>query len=291
MSETSALHEKLLAWAEERLICGWSKDDLIHGMQKVGHPHEYVENFITALFAQRDAQISRSSQRSLASNNFDTDKMQFPNSVRLADREVSILMALANPRIILMGGLLSDEECISLIEMARPELKRAKVVDEKTGKHRIDPLRASASKNCSYQETPTIAAIETRIATLFGHPMNHQEPMQVMHYPVGGLYKPHNDYFDPALPGSPAILKRGGQRIATVVMYLNDVEEGGGTIFPELGLESRPKRGNAVYFESVDKFGQIDPRLLHTGAPVIRGEKWISVKWIRAQAWCDIQAV
>lgn len=288
MSDKSALHEKLVAWAKERFICGWSPDDLIQGMVKVGHPSDYAQRFVSGILAQRNTENTQPSKQFLASNPSDTDAMQFPNSIRLADCKVSILFASAHPRIILMGDLLSADECISLIEMARPELKRAKVVDEKTGEHRIDPLRASATKNCSYKETPVVEAVEARIAALFGHPVTHQEQMQVMHYPVGGLYKPHNDYFDPALPGSPAILKRGGQRIATVVIYLNDVEEGGGTVFPKLGLESRPKRGNAVYFESVDEFGQIDPRLLHTGAPVIQGEKWIAVKWIRAEEWCNI---
>jgi len=50
-------------------------------------------------------------------------------------------------------------------------------------------------------------------------------------------------------------------------------------------LEAKPKRGNAVYFENVDECGQINPDLLHTGAPVIHGEKWIAVKWIRAEQW------
>lgn len=277
--------EKLVAWANERLMCGWSADELIQGMVKVGHANDYSRQFVQAILAQREATFGRTTNKSLASSRFDADPINLPNTVELADRNVSILLALSRPRVILMENLLSDDECDAMIEMSRTELQRAKVVDESTGESRPDPDRISGYKNFPHGATPVVAAIEARIAAMFDHPIAHQEQVQVLHYPVGGQYKPHHDYFEPSLPGSPAILKRGGQRVATVVMYLNDVAEGGGTVFPKLGIEAKPRRGNAVYFESVDAFGQLDPRLLHAGAPVTQGEKWIAVKWIRAEPW------
>ena len=51
----------------------------------------------------------------------------------------------------------------------------------------------------------------------------------------------------------------GGQRIGTLIMYLNDVEEGGETIFPEIGFSVAPRRGHAVYFGYCDSHGQVDP--------------------------------
>jgi prolyl 4-hydroxylase len=106
------------------------------------------------------------------------------------------------------------------------------------------------------------------------------EGIQVLHYAPGAGYKPHYDYFDPNGPGTPSILQHGGQRVGTVVMYLNEPEKGGGTTFPDVSFEVAPKRGNAVFF-SYER-PHPDSKTLHGGAPVIAGEKWIATKWMRA---------
>jgi prolyl 4-hydroxylase len=77
----------------------------------------------------------------------------------------------------------------------------------------------------------------------------------------------------------------GGQRVSTMVMYLNEVEEGGTTIFPEIGLEVVPKKGSAVYFEYTNSQNQLDRLTLHGGSPVTRGEKWIVTKWMRQRRY------
>ena len=105
------------------------------------------------------------------------------------------------------------------------------------------------------------------------------EGLQILHYRPGTEYKPHYDYFDPAQPGTPTILQRGGQRVGTLVMYLGEPEKGGGTVFPDVHLEIAPKRGNAVFFT----YERPHPstRTLHGGSPVLAGEKWIATKWLR----------
>ena len=73
--------------------------------------------------------------------------------------------------------------------------------------------------------------------------------------------------------------QRGGQRVATLVMYLGEPEKGGGTTFPDVHLEVFPKRGHGVFFS----YERPHPstRTLHGGAPVLAGEKWIATKWLR----------
>ena len=80
-----------------------------------------------------------------------------------------------------------------------------------------------------------------------------------------------------------ASLARSGQRVSTLVMYLNDVPAGGATDFPALGLQVAPRRGNAVYFEYANQRGQLDHATLHAGTPVEQGEKWVLTKWMRAR--------
>lgn len=207
------------------------------------------------------------------------------NTVATADRAVEVLMALDSPRLMLFGNLMSAEECDELIAASRRRLQRSTVVNPQTGVYDVHPDRTSRGTHFERGETPLIARLERRIAELTGCPADRGEPIQILHYMAGGEYKPHHDYFDPAQPGNDRVLAMGGQRVATLVIYLNDVAAGGATVFPALGLEVRPRRGAAVYFAYCDAAGRTDARLLHGGAPVQAGEKWIATKWLRQRRY------
>lgn len=195
------------------------------------------------------------------------------------DRQVVVLQAMFNPRVVVFGNLLSDEECDELIAQARPRLARSLTVATKTGGEEVNADRTSNGMFFQRGESPLVRRIEQRIARLVNWPEENGEGLQVLHYTAGTEYKPHYDYFDPQEPGTPTILKRGGQRVATLVMYLAEPEKGGGTVFPDVHLEVSPKRGNAVFFS----YERAHPstRTLHGGAPVLAGEKWIATKWLR----------
>ncbi|MFN2350259.1 MAG: prolyl hydroxylase family protein, partial [Thioalkalivibrio sp.] len=90
----------------------------------------------------------------------------------------------------------------------------------------------------------------------------------------GAEYKPHYDYFDPARPGGHVALMRGGQRVASLVMYLNTPKHGGATTFPDVNFAVAPIKGNAVFF-SYDR-PHPSTATLHGGAPVIEGAKWVA---------------
>jgi len=128
-------------------------------------------------------------------------------------------------------------------------------------------------------ENELIQRVEARIAALLDWPVRHGEGLQVLRYRPGAEYLPHYDYFDPAHVSTPAILKRGGQRVGTLVMYLNTPTAGGATTFPDIKLEVAPIKGNAVFF-SYDR-PQPMTLTLHGGAPVREGEKWVATKWLR----------
>ncbi|HQR21509.1 MAG TPA: 2OG-Fe(II) oxygenase [Burkholderiaceae bacterium] len=211
--------------------------------------------------------------------------VQMPNTIVTADREIQMLFALTAPRIVLFGNLLSHEECDQMIELSRDKLERSSVVNAETGAYDIHPHRTSRGTYFNRGENDLIRRIETRIAELVQFPEENGEPIQILHYEPGGEYKPHFDYFDPKLAGNEHVLTQGGQRIATLVMYLNDVEAGGSTVFPEVGIDVLPRKGNAVYFAYCSDTGVLDTRSLHGGSPVGAGEKWIATKWIRERAY------
>jgi prolyl 4-hydroxylase len=201
-------------------------------------------------------------------------------SVRRAhDREVTLVMAMHNPRIVVFASLLSDDECDALIAAAAPRMTRSETVVLDTGGNEVNPARTSEGMFFERGETPLCTLIEARIAALLNWPVVNGEGLQVLHYRSGAEYKPHHDYFDPALPGMTAVLARGGQRVATVVIYLNTPERGGGTIFPDVPMEVAPIKGHAVFF-SYDRPHAVT-RTLHGGAPVLAGDKWVATKWLR----------
>jgi prolyl 4-hydroxylase len=203
---------------------------------------------------------------------------------RLSDgREVRVVMRQARPCIVLYESLLDAAECEALAMQAVGRLAESTVVDDADGVARPHAYRTSAGTWFERGQTPLVATLERRIEELLHWPARHGEGLQVLRYEAGGEYRAHFDYFDPAKPGSATHLAQAGQRVATLIIYLAEPEEGGGTAFPTLGLELRPRAGSALYFSNVDEHGQIDPATLHAGLPVTSGVKLIATKWLRAE--------
>ena len=200
-------------------------------------------------------------------------------NLQALDREVQVVASLRSPRVIVFGGLLSHAECDEMVALAHERLARSETVQLDTGGSEVNEARTSEGMFFTREENPLCARIEARIAALLSWPLENGEGLQVLRYRPGAEYKPHYDYFDPAQPGTPAILRRGGQRVASLVMYLNSPAKGGATTFPDVHFEVGPVKGNAVFF-SYDRPHPMT-RSLHGGAPVIEGEKWVATKWLR----------
>ncbi len=201
------------------------------------------------------------------------------NTVWAGDREVRIVFSMMAPRVVVFGGVLSDDECDELVELARPRLARSETVVNETGGSEVNQARTSSGMFFERGENAVCRRFEERLAALTNWPVENGEGLQILHYHPGAEYKPHYDYFDPAHSGTPNILRRGGQRVGTIVTYLNTPKRGGGTTFPDVHLEVAPLKGNAVFF-SYDRPHPMT-RSLHGGAPVIEGEKWVATKWLR----------
>ncbi|MEN3297576.1 MAG: prolyl 4-hydroxylase [Burkholderiales bacterium] len=203
------------------------------------------------------------------------------NAIRTPDRTVDVLITFAAPRIVLLGNVLRAEECDALCAHVDQRLTRSPVVANGDDAATIDAGRTSRGAMLARGETELIARIEERLAALANWPVERGEGLQVQRYGTGNEYRPHYDWFDPSMPGPRKHLERGGQRVGTFILYLCDVEQGGGTSFPGLGLEVQPKKGNAIYFANTDAYGAPDRDTLHAGMPVVKGVKFIVNKWLR----------
>ena len=277
---SQAITDDLRRWIVAQAEAGHSPDAVLQSMLSSGWQEEVaIAAMEDTLRGHLDARALAQGLPPRAAAVPEPDVGDSPLYLDAGDRKVAVLGTMALPRIVLFGGLLSDDECDALIEAARPRLSRSLTVATKTGGEEVNDDRTSQGMFFQRGESELVARIEARIARLLNWPLENGEGIQVLQYVPGTEYKPHYDYFDPKEPGTPSILRRGGQRVGTVVMYLNEPEKGGGTTFPGAFFEVAPKRGNAVFFS----YDRPDPstKTLHAGAPVIAGEKWIATKWLR----------
>ncbi len=186
------------------------------------------------------------------------------------------------PLVYVCDHFLTDEECDYFVDMGRPFLKRSTVVDSNSSGELIDKRRSSLGMFISSESTDfLVKKVHRRIAKVTRIPEENGESMQILYYGIGAEYQPHYDYFDPATLGGLGHYNRGGQRVATFIVYLNTPKKGGETIFPKTGLKIVPEKGKALLFYNVNSKGIVDPMSFHGGAPVLEGEKWIITRWLR----------
>lgn len=284
---SAADYREIRQWLVEQIRGGQPADALLRSMRDRGWNREVAYGLIAQAMAMRSgteapvpaqapvAQASPVPARAMPSPIVEEGALY----VDLGDRRVSVLAAMEAPKIVLFDGFLSDAECDALVDLALPRMQRSLTVDIETGDSRTDVVRTSRGMFFRRGENALVRAVEARVSRLLAWPVDHGEHLQVLHYRPGDRYEPHYDYFDPAGPGAQAVLARGGQRIATFLMYLREPERGGDTTFPDLGLRFAARRGTALFFS----YDRPDPssRTLHGGAPVIAGEKWVATKWLR----------
>ena len=203
------------------------------------------------------------------------------NRVAAPDREVELLFVLKQPQVILLGNVLSMEECDAIVAHCGTRYTRSTVTGEADGASVVHEGRTSEMAFIQRGEAEVAERIERRLAALAHWPAECGEPFQLQKYGSTQEYRPHFDWLDPDSDGHRSHLARGGQRLATFILYLSDVEQGGGTVFPGIGLEVFPKKGNALWFLNTDANHQPDRQTLHGGAPVVSGTKIIANKWLR----------
>ena len=197
-------------------------------------------------------------------------------SLDVGDRQVKVVLSMAHPNILVVDNMLSDEECAALIEEARGRLARSVIYNVQTGELGQGQERTSQSAGFGLRESPLISRIEQRLEKFLAWPIDWGEGLQVQRYGIGNQYLPHHDYFAPSTSEKYVLTS---QRVATVLLYLNEPDEGGGTAFTDVQLEIAPRRGTAVFFAYDRPYPTTKTR--HAGCPVLSGEKWVATKWLR----------
>ncbi|XP_058817042.1 prolyl 4-hydroxylase subunit alpha-2-like [Topomyia yanbarensis] len=204
---------------------------------------------------------------------YETSKSPFLRIAPFKLEEASL-----DPVVEIFHEVLSDKEIEKLLELGRPTIRRS-MVGENSNKE-VSKSRTSQNGWLNDDVQPLVRTVTLRTIDMSGLDEKGYESLQINNYGIGGHYLPHYDWTRP-VGDAPVYVELGlGNRIATVMYYLSDVEQGGATVFPQLGFGVFPKRGRAIFWYNLHRNGTGDERTLHAACPVLIGSKWVANKWI-----------
>jgi hypothetical protein len=187
-----------------------------------------------------------------------------------------------SPSIAVIDTLLPPALCGWIVRHAAPNLKRAQVYNGHDASAANSGQRTNSDMHFVFPDTDlALMFLARRICDHVGCDFHSLEDPSVLHYRPGQQFRRHFDYLDPAVPAFAQSLKKQGQRVWTLLVYLNDDYDGGETEFPLLKLKYKGGTGDALLFRNVDPAGAPDPNTLHAGLAPASGEKWLFSQWIR----------
>lgn len=190
----------------------------------------------------------------------------------------------ANPLVAVYDDVLTAAEIDHVLGLDHAALKRATIMDQFETK--LSEQRTNRQQLIDQWSDPVLAEVCTRISSLVRLPPENCETAKLLHYRGGEKFDPHQDAFDGFMPNGAIEMMSGGQRMFTTLLYLNDVAEGGETVFPKLKISVRPKPGRVLAFSNTLP-GQTErhPHAVHAGLPVTKGEKWVLSLWWRERLY------
>lgn len=198
-----------------------------------------------------------------------------------------------SPRISLFHDVISESEQNYLKNEALHMLETSAVVGL-SGKEYMLSYRVSETAWLPDTYSSSIRKITQRVQLITGlstmqtsFPFD-AESLQILNYGIGGMYEQHLDHFGNSLHINPyrqndpkPDLYGAGDRIATWMFYLNEVEAGGATVYIHMNITVPVEKGAAAFWYNVKRNGDSDSRTAHAGCPVLLGSKWVANKWIR----------
>ncbi|RDC60331.1 Procollagen-proline dioxygenase [Alteripontixanthobacter maritimus] len=175
---------------------------------------------------------------------------------------------------------LSPEHCADLIALIDTGRRPSTIADDNGDAY------FRTSETCDLDAgDPAVERLEALLLALNGIDPAHGEPVQGQRYAVGQEFKPHTDYFAPDGQDYARFCSVAGQRSWTFMIYLNDVEAGGGTRFKTIRKTIHPEAGKLLCWNNRRVDGRVNPNTLHHGMKVRKGTKYVITKWYRELPW------
>lgn len=186
------------------------------------------------------------------------------------------------PRIFTIDEFVSRGECAHLIQLASMNMLSAQTNTTDTLSQEQVAFTGHAAVFTATACDAVVRNIERRIASAFALPVSHVEPLSVLRYQANDSYAAHVDYFDAArLQENRQKGDVSGQRTASFLVYLRAPELGGETHYLKIDRKIAGQPRMALCHYNMDETGAGNPLTLHTGAPVVQGEKWLARTTLR----------
>ena len=182
-----------------------------------------------------------------------------------------------SPRVI--KNFITPEEAKELIRTATPKMKKSTIRGYDTDKDVRDSKTTWLNKNSNY----LIKTIFKKASSLTNKKIAQMENLQIIHYTPNQYFKSHYDQSHQNSEwNNKELIRHGGPRLYTLIIYLNDNYKGGETEFPKLNKKFKLNTGDAVLFHNLDiQEKQVHESAIHAGKPVLSGEKWLATVWVR----------
>ncbi|KAJ6302567.1 hypothetical protein OIU77_016627 [Salix suchowensis] len=260
----------------------------------------FLAGLYSSTFISHDVPVIRPRLRMLEVAEVDHDAMPHGDTGEAFIESIPFQVLSWNPRALYFPNFATPEQCESIITMAKSKLKPSTLAlrkGETTESTKGTRTSSGTFISGSEDKTGVLDFIERKIAKATMIPQSHGEAFNILRYEIGQKYDSHYDAFNPDEYGP-----QPSQRVASFLLYLSSVEEGGETMFPFengsavssgfeykrcVGLKVKPRQGDGLLFYSLFPNGTIDRASLHGSCPVIEGEKWVATKWIRDQIELD----
>lgn len=181
-------------------------------------------------------------------------------------------------KVSIVENFLSLKECQHIINIATSKFERSTTV-KRGGGHQIDKGRTSYSAYLNIKDE-IIESIYDRASKLLDINNENFEHLQCTSYEKNQEYRVHHDAFEETEKKE---LERGGQRISTILIYLNDDYKGGETFFPMIDVRVKPKVGSVAIWNHLLDNGDRDSDAYHAGLPVLEGRKYVGNLWLRSR--------
>jgi prolyl 4-hydroxylase len=245
--------------------------DYLHGAATLGWSPAQLELQVLARSGTSDWTALRSA--------VDIDALTAARPVRIMSSQ---------PRIAVIDGFCSPEECAWLIDRARPHLQRALVYRGSPTAQAADSRTNTETAFTIFRADVLLSLIRQRMAAVARTSTAFFEVTKLLHYEPGEQFGLHADFLQVNTPELVREVESRGQRAATFLTYLNDDYAGGETDFPRIGFRHKGGRGDALLFSNVNAAGAPDYSTVHSGLPTVTGEKWLLSQWIRAKPVCNV---
>lgn len=189
------------------------------------------------------------------------------------------------PLILQYLNVITEQQADVIIRLSARHLQNATAYNPLTGKFQESAYRRSHISFFHYKYFPQSYNLNFLTESIMGFSSLDKEFLQIARYQSGDHYGPHYDFYDAALFSLSESYHQEhfGNRMATVLYYLKDCPNGGGTIFPRLNITLTPRAGDAILWYNVRSDGTLDRRTWHGGCPIAQNQpdKWIANIWVR----------